>query len=95
MNRRVDLFVDDVPATLRRTADFLGANRTLLQRLTVTGGQPARITAEFRKHAAAASVRGFTLAVGGGSRAPASQGPVEPPAPYHWQADGASDDRGE
>jgi hypothetical protein len=58
MGRQMDVLVDEVVDTLRRTAETLGANRIDLERLTVAPGDPARITAVFAAHTAEATGQG-------------------------------------
>ena len=84
MHPTVDFPVDELTDALRRTAEFLGANGIRLQRLTVTPGQPDRVTAVFPIDTPNTTIQRFTRAV----RANRASAPM---TPFHWQADGAGD----
>ena len=86
MRQTLDVTSDELPEALRRAADFLGRSRIRLERLTLITGSPSRLTAEFPANTAATTVERFARAVG----RPADDGTI----PFHWQADGAGDDRG-
>jgi hypothetical protein len=97
MRRSVVFLVDELPDALRRAAEYLGAGRIQLERLTVTPGQPSRLTAVFPADTIDATVEGFARAVRGVRKPipalPRAALPKQPeaPAPFQWQADGAGD----
>jgi hypothetical protein len=76
MNYQLERQIDEVAASLRRTADLLTAHRARLERLVDRARRPA------------------------GGKPPAPGRPAPKPArgpelspPFHWQADGAGDER--
>ncbi|MBX3148216.1 MAG: hypothetical protein KF785_15745 [Gemmatimonadales bacterium] len=92
MRYTVNLLVEELPAALRRTADFLGESPLRLEHLTLTPGRPARLTATFAPNAATAAVDRFAEAVRGRLERDGAMRSDPGSAPYHWQADGAGDD---
>ncbi len=92
MRHTVNLLVEELPAALRRTADFLGESPLRLEHLTLTPGRPSRLTAVFAPNAATAAVDRFAQAVGGRPVSNEATPADTRPAPFHWQADGAGDE---
>jgi len=107
MRHTVHLLVDELPGALERTAALLGAMPFRIEHLTIAtghGGQ-ARLSAVVDAPAGMPVTDLFTRAVAAGPRVggpvPSAESrlpstPQRVPSaslPYHWQADGAGDDR--